>query len=124
MKKMNLKGLSFDQLIEVRDGVNKLIASMASKVKRDLQARLANLEISTGKPSLAPARPKRRSSLKGRKVAPKYRNPKKPSETWAGRGAMPRWLSAMVKSGSKLEEFAIEKVVGRAKSKKTPRKRR
>ena len=35
--------------------------------------------------------------MKGRKVAPKYRNPKDPSETWAGRGAMPRWMAAQIK---------------------------
>ena len=28
----------------------------------------------------------RGSKMKGRKVAPKYRNPKNRSETWAGRG--------------------------------------
>jgi DNA-binding protein H-NS len=30
------------------------------------------------------------SALRGKKVAPKYRGP--PGETWAGRGAKPRWL--------------------------------
>ena len=31
-----------------------------------------------------------RSALKGKKVPPKYRGPS--GETWAGRGAKPRWL--------------------------------
>jgi DNA-binding protein H-NS len=40
-------------------------------------------------------------------VAPKYRNPEKPSETWAGRGLKPRWLAAALKGGKKLKDFAI-----------------
>jgi len=41
------------------------------------------------------------------KVAPKYRNPANPTETWAGRGQPPRWLAAELKSGKKLEDFLI-----------------
>ena len=40
-------------------------------------------------------------------VAPKYRNPANPAETWAGRGLKPRWLAAAIKSGKELEDFAI-----------------
>jgi hypothetical protein len=41
------------------------------------------------------------------KVAPKYRNPDNPSETWAGRGLKPRSLAAALKAGKKLEYFSI-----------------
>jgi DNA-binding protein H-NS len=40
-------------------------------------------------------------------VAPKYRNPDNPSETWAGRGLKPRWLAAALKEGKKIENFTI-----------------
>jgi DNA-binding protein H-NS len=50
----------------------------------------------------------RGSKMKGRTVAPKYRNPKNRSETWAGRGAMPRWMAAEIKAGKKREDFAID----------------
>ena len=40
-------------------------------------------------------------------VAPKYRNPENPAETWAGRGLKPRWLAAAIKSGKKPEDFLI-----------------
>ena len=43
----------------------------------------------------------------GGSVAPKYRNPESPGETWAGRGLKPRWLAAAIKGGKKLEDFAI-----------------
>ena len=42
------------------------------------------------------------------KVAPKYRNPEKPTETWAGRGKPPRWMAAELKKGKKISDFAIE----------------
>jgi DNA-binding protein H-NS len=48
-----------------------------------------------------------RSALKGTKVPPKYRGPS--GETWAGRGARPRWLVAAIKGGKKLDDFLIDK---------------
>jgi len=51
------------------------------------------------------------SSGKGRigrgKAAPKYRNPKDASQTWAGRGRKPAWLEAELKKGAKLDSFLI-----------------
>ena len=47
------------------------------------------------------------SKLKGRKVAPKYRNPANKRETWTGRGEQPKWVAAAMKSGKKLDDLAI-----------------
>ncbi|MBB1472844.1 MULTISPECIES: H-NS histone family protein [unclassified Luteimonas] len=41
------------------------------------------------------------------KVAPKYRNPENPAETWTGRGMKPRWLAAQLAAGKSAEEFLI-----------------
>lgn len=49
----------------------------------------------------------RGSAMKGIKVKPKYRNPADRTETWTGRGLRPRWLTAAMKGGKKLEDFAI-----------------
>jgi DNA-binding protein H-NS len=51
-----------------------------------------------------------RKSTKGYKlgkVAPKYRNPQNPSETWAGRGQQPKWMATQIAAGKKLEDFLI-----------------
>lgn len=40
-------------------------------------------------------------------VVPKYRNPEQPTETWAGRGKTPRWLTAQLKSGRRIDDFRI-----------------
>ena len=109
MKSINLKAMSFDALIDLRDTAENLVRKRAKSEARALQERLARLTGFVG--SFLPSRGK---SLKGRKVAPKYRNPANRSETWAGRGVRPRWLQAYLRDGRKLEEFAIAR--GRAKS--------
>jgi DNA-binding protein H-NS len=56
------------------------------------------------------------SALKGRKVSPKYRGPS--GETWAGRGAKPRWLVAAIKGGKKLDDFLIDKSARKGRKKR------
>lgn len=40
------------------------------------------------------------------KIAPKYRD--EAGNTWTGRGLKPRWLTAALASGRKIEEFALK----------------
>ena len=42
----------------------------------------------------------------GKPVAAKYRNTAT-GDSWSGRGLKPRWLTAAIEAGAKLEEFAI-----------------
>ena len=60
--------------------------------------------------STAPAKTARKSTkgYKLGKVAPKYRNPDNPSETWAGRGQQPKWLASRLTGGRTLEDFLIK----------------
>lgn len=62
--------------------------------------------------SPSPEQPSKRAVRKpkktaGSKVAPKYRNPADPTETWTGRGRQPRWMAALVAQGSSPEDFLI-----------------
>jgi len=41
------------------------------------------------------------------KVAPKYRNPANPAETWAGRGVKPKWMQALLAQGKSMDDFKI-----------------
>jgi DNA-binding protein H-NS len=116
-----LTSMSFDDLVTLRDNVARVISSKAESTRRELEAKLAALDglgfgIGSSSSGGAKRGPKPRGSkLKGRKVPPKYRNPKNREETWAGRGATPRWLRAELKAGHKLEEFAIGKPGRKAK---------
>ena len=41
------------------------------------------------------------------KVAPKYRNPANPEQTWTGRGKRPRWFSEALAKGRKESDLRI-----------------
>jgi len=71
----------------------------------DLADRFMREHIEVKRRGRPPVSVGRGSALKGRTVAPKYRGPN--GETWASRGAMPRWLSALIKEGHSVEEFLI-----------------
>jgi DNA-binding protein H-NS len=43
----------------------------------------------------------------GGTVAPKYRNPADPEQTWSGRGKRPRWFNEALKAGKKEKDLAI-----------------
>ena len=116
MRGLKLKSMSFDDLVALRDNVLRLITDKAASARRELEAKLSAIEgLGLGGGGAKRGPKPRGSKLKGRKVPPKYRNPKNRAETWAGRGATPRWLRAYIKSGHKLEEFAIAKAGRKAK---------
>jgi DNA-binding protein H-NS len=43
----------------------------------------------------------------GKKVEPKYQNPKDTSQTWTGRGRQPRWMAEAIANGKKPDEFLM-----------------
>lgn len=104
MKRINLKTLSFEELVALRDNAEALIAKRVAEERKTLEDRLSRLSNLAG----GGVRRAAGSALKGRKAAPKYRNPANPEETWAGRGMKPRWLQALLREGRDAEEFAIE----------------
>ena len=114
---MNLKSMTIDALVGLKGRIDALLASKVSDERRALETELAKLTRfeSGGARSKSIGR-----GVRG-KVAPKYRNPENPAETWAGRGLKPRWLAAAIKSGKKLDDFAIS---GNGKEAKKPRKKR
>jgi DNA-binding protein H-NS len=48
--------------------------------------------------------------------APQFRNPDDPSQTWAGRGLRPRWLTDQIKAGRNIDEFRIAPTARRKRS--------
>src|SRR5258708_20594118 len=117
---MNLKSMSIDKLTKFRDRVEAALSGKVIEERRALQGRLGNLErVARGRMRANGGRGGPRGA-----VAPKYRNPENPAETWAGRGLKPRWLAAALKSGKKLEDFSISAPARktRAAAKKVRRK--
>jgi DNA-binding protein H-NS len=58
--------------------------------------------MSSGKPAKAAkaAKAVKKGALAGKKVAPKYRNPTNPAQTWTGRGVSPTWVQALKAAGT------------------------
>jgi DNA-binding protein H-NS len=94
------------------------LEAQAKKLKEAEKPGMAELKAVIAKFKLAPAdvkaamkmpRAKRakRGMPKGTKLKPKYRNPAKRSETWAGRGHKPKWLTGLIAKGKKLEDLAV-----------------
>jgi DNA-binding protein H-NS len=115
----NLASMSVEALIKMRDDIGKILSNKVGQLQSQLAALGHGGWMGNGKKAVG--RPKG-SALKGTKVAPKYRNPKNRSETWAGRGAMPRWMAAAVEAGKKKESFLIDKSAAKtaAKTKRAP----
>jgi DNA-binding protein H-NS len=100
MPPVDLGHMNVEALLALRAEVDAMLDDRA----RELEEKLALLTNAR-----RPGRPSGRrgtSSLKGVKVAPRYRGPE--GETWAGRGAKPKWLAALIDAGHTLEEFAVD----------------
>ncbi len=115
-KATDLKDMDVEALLELRADVDRVLAER----RRDMEKQLAALGLGGGKRGRPTNGTGRGSHLKGVKVAPKYRGPG--GETWAGRGATPRWLAALVKEGHSIEEFLIS--AGRRKAAVAARKKK
>jgi DNA-binding protein H-NS len=95
--------MSIDKLRDLHSKVEATIKAKVTERRRELESDLSKLARFGGG---GKAIKLRRGGPKG-PVAPKYRNPDNPTETWAGRGLKPRWLSAAIKSGKKADDFLI-----------------
>jgi DNA-binding protein H-NS len=102
----NLKNMAVDELLTLRSDVERSLAERTRDLERQIALLGGGEGRSTGKRrGRPPGAAGRVSAMKGVKVPPKYRGPG--GETWAGRGATPRWLSALLKEGHSIEEFLI-----------------
>lgn len=98
--------MSTDELWALHEEVAARLAASLLAEKRVLENRLKQLK--------GVAEAEHASSSTGKRpyptVVPKFRNPDRPSETWAGRGKTPRWLAAKLKSGKRIDDFRIRQV--------------
>jgi len=106
MAKVNLSGMSVEALMDLRERVEGLLSERHAELEKQLERIAVVGGVGRGGGS----------ALKGKKVLPKYRGP--PGETWAGRGARPRWLVAAIKRGKKLDDFLIDKSARKRRKKR------
>ena len=108
MPKVSLSRMTVEALMDLRERVDELLHRRRADLENQLErmAFVGRRRVVRGGASV----------LKGRRVPPKYRSPS--GETWAGRGAKPRWLVAAIKGGKKLDDFLIDKSARRARRKR------
>jgi DNA-binding protein H-NS len=119
--KFNLKDMSRRELEKLRGEIEKAVAKLAEverraaleAAKKVAKAHGFSLEELTGsKTAKKPASDKPAATRKAKgdgraKVAPKYRNPNNPEQTWTGRGRSPKWVAEHIAAGGSKDDLAI-----------------
>jgi DNA-binding protein H-NS len=93
----NLASMPVEALLKLRDDIGEALGRRTAELKDQLSRLPAAADFRRRGP---------RKSLRGRKVAVKYRD--RSGNTWAGRGMQPLWLRERLKSGAKIEDFAVD----------------
>ena len=97
--KANLASMSVGELWEIHEEISKILETKLLAEKKVLEQRLISLHPATA------------DRLKVRRpyppVVPKFANPDKPSQVWAGRGKQPQWVIEKLASGLALEDLRI-----------------
>ncbi|MBW5440517.1 H-NS histone family protein [Bradyrhizobium canariense] len=96
-----LKLLSLDELFKIRDEVTAKLTDIMLAEKARLEERQRRIGMAHEVTRFE------RTRRQYPAVHPKYRNPNNPTETWSGRGRVPRWLKPQLRGGRKLDDFLI-----------------
>jgi len=108
MPNVNLSRMTVEALMDLRKRVDEMLHQHHAKLEKQLE----KIAVFGGRGVVRGGG----SALKGRKVPPKYRS--RSGDTWAGRGAKPKWLVAAIKGGKKLEDFLIDKSARKGRKKR------
>ena len=113
-----LDGMSFGDLRYIADSINEYAGEVRAMLERKREERIAELkaQVEADKArtaateaelaALCPAPVKMVNPS-----TPKYRDPAKPENTWAGRGKHPGWLKEKLEAGASLDDFLVDKPV-------------
>ena len=103
MKRSDFESMSADEMWTLHE---EITAELAAKIHAEKKAIENRLRL------LGNSRVQQNVRKSGRRpypiVLPKFRNPAEPSQTWAGRGKQPRWLTAELRSGKRIDDFRIK----------------
>jgi len=108
MPKVSLSRMTVEALMDLRQRVDETLHQRRADMERQLKRMGSAIAVVGGRGG--------GSVLRGKKVPPKYRSPS--GETWAGRGARPRWLVAAIKGGKKPDDFLIDKSARKGRKKR------
>ncbi len=92
-KEQALKSKSHDKVLAKIVALAKEAGLTTADISKALNSGKATKTSKTNKAA-------KKSTLAGKKVAPKYRNPANPEQTWTGRGVSPTWVQALKAAGT------------------------
>ena len=96
MPNINLSGMTVEALMDLRKQVDEMLLKRRAELETQLERMGKAIAVVGGA-----------STLKGKKVPPKYRS--RSGETWAGRGQKPKWMVDALKKGKKVDDFLIKR---------------
>jgi DNA-binding protein H-NS len=102
MKRSDFEPMSTDELWMLHQEIIVKLAAKIGAEKKRLEDRLKLLGNSRVQQNVRKSERRPYPT-----VFPKFINPDRPSETWAGRGKQPRWLAAQLRSGKRIDDFRI-----------------
>jgi len=109
---MDFASMSIDKLQKLREAVDAVLAKKIAAEIIVLERRLQQLSPAAAnivqRGSQEPPKAADAARRHYPPVLPKYRNPSRPSETWAGRGKQPRWPTVQLESGKQIDDFRID----------------
>jgi DNA-binding protein H-NS len=107
MERCDFESMSADQLWTLHEKITATLVAKLTAEKAQIDQRLSELNQGVGSKTDG-AHIVRRPYPK---VFPKFQNPARPFETWAGRGKKPRWLTAQLNSGNRMDDFRIHQAI-------------
>ena len=102
MRPLNFQAMSLDELWQIHEQINRLLAERLKAEKRQLEQRLSQLrgDLESSSPAEVARNPYP-------KVRPKYQNPSAPFQTWSGRGKTPRWVHELTEAGRSIDDLRV-----------------
>ena len=107
-----LDNMSFGDLRYIADSIDEYGREVQAMLEQKREERITELRarMEADKAALAELCPPQASPTKmANPSTPKYRDPEKPENTWAGRGKMPGWLKKKQDEGASLDDFLVDK---------------
>jgi DNA-binding protein H-NS len=105
-----LDKLSLEELLRLADDIQNGIRAKREEAKEAARAEITDIVEKARLLGLDPAeiigRPRK---VRGNRseVKPKYRDKRDPTQTWSGRGRIPRWLKERIDGGEDKDDYLI-----------------
>ncbi len=111
-----LEGMSFGDLRYIADSIAEYSGEVQVMLEKKREERIAELKAQAeADKARAAATEAELAALLPAPVKlvnpskPKYRDPEKPENTWAGKGKQPGWLKEKLEAGASLDDFLVDK---------------